>query len=104
MAVVLGAFGPQMLRLVPPAALLVPVAGIGMAFLGLEQATAPFGAPLVGFMVSWGEHADAYAAARTAPSDMATADKVTAAEMFFEVASEFREGLSELSTFKALNL
>lgn len=50
-SVVLGAFGPQMLRVVPPAALLVPVAGIGFAFLGLEQVSAPFGAPLVGFLV-----------------------------------------------------
>ena len=50
-SVVLGAFGPQMLRIVPPAALLVPVAGIGFTFLGLEQASTPFGAPLVGFMV-----------------------------------------------------
>lgn len=50
-SVVLGAFGPQMLRIIPPAALLVPVAGIGFAFLGLEQASAPFGAPLVGFLV-----------------------------------------------------
>ncbi|CAM9711568.1 unnamed protein product [Ectocarpus sp. 12 AP-2014] len=49
-SVVMGAFGPQMLRIVPPAALLVPVAGIGFAFLGLEQATTPFGAPLVGFL------------------------------------------------------
>lgn len=51
MSVVLGAFGPQMIRIVPPAALLVPVAGIGFTFLGLEQASTPFGAPLVGFMV-----------------------------------------------------
>ena len=50
-SVVLGLFGPQLLRVIPPAALLVPVAGIGLAFLGLEQASAPFGAPLVGFMV-----------------------------------------------------
>lgn len=50
-SVVLGAFGPQMLRIVPPAALLVPVAGIGFAFLGLEQVSTPFGAPLVGFLV-----------------------------------------------------
>ena len=48
-SVVLGAFGPQMLRIIPPAALLVPVAGIGLTFLGLEQASTPFGAPLVGF-------------------------------------------------------
>ena len=50
-SVVLGAFGPQMLRIIPPAALLVPVAGIGYTFLGLEQASTLFGAPLVGFMV-----------------------------------------------------
>lgn len=52
-SVVLGAFGPQMLRIIPPAALLVPVAGIGLTFLGLEQASTPFGAPLVGFMVNY---------------------------------------------------
>lgn len=40
-----------MVRVIPPAALLVPVAGISIAFLGLEQASTPFGAPLVGFMV-----------------------------------------------------
>lgn len=51
--VVMGTFGPQMLRIVPPAALLVPVAGIGFTFLGLEQASTPFGAPLVGFMVRY---------------------------------------------------
>ncbi|CAN0017419.1 unnamed protein product [Ascophyllum nodosum] len=49
-SVVLGAVGPQMLAIIPPAALLVPVAGIGFAFLGVEQAAAPFGAPLVGFL------------------------------------------------------
>lgn len=31
--------------------------GIGFAFLGLEQATTPFGAPLVGFLVSEQENA-----------------------------------------------
>lgn len=50
-SVVLGLVGPQMLSVIPPAALLVPVAGIGFAFLGLEQAAAPFGSPIVGFMV-----------------------------------------------------
>ncbi|CAN0368834.1 unnamed protein product, partial [Ascophyllum nodosum] len=49
-SVVLGALGPQMLTIIPPAALLVPLAGIGFAFLGLEQTVAPFGAPMVGFM------------------------------------------------------
>ena len=52
-SVVLGALGPQMLTIIPPAALLVPLAGNGFAFLGLEQTVAPFGAPMVGFMVSY---------------------------------------------------
>ncbi|CAM9100814.1 unnamed protein product [Discosporangium mesarthrocarpum] len=49
-SVVLGAFGPPILKIVPPASLLVPVAGIGIAFLGLEQISAAIGAPLVGFI------------------------------------------------------
>lgn len=46
---VLALFGPLILRYVPPAALLVPIAGIGVAFLGLEQVTNSIGAPLVGY-------------------------------------------------------
>lgn len=46
---VLAFFGPLILRYVPPAALLVPIAGIGVAFLGLEQVTNSIGAPLVGY-------------------------------------------------------
>ncbi|CAM9464400.1 unnamed protein product [Ascophyllum nodosum] len=48
-SVVLGAVGSRVLAIIPPEALLVPLAGVGFAFLGLEQAAAPFGAPLVGF-------------------------------------------------------
>lgn len=51
---VLAFFGPLILRLVPPAALLVPIAGIGIAFLGLEQVTNSFAAPIVGYStVMW---------------------------------------------------
>ena len=46
---VLAAFGPLLLRLVPPSALMVPIAGIGFAFLGLEQVTSSLAAPLVGY-------------------------------------------------------
>lgn len=46
---VLGGIGPQILRFVPPAGLLVPIAGIGIAFLGLEQLTNSIKAPLVGY-------------------------------------------------------
>jgi adenine/guanine/hypoxanthine permease len=45
----LGMFGPLLLQVIPPAALLVPIAGIGIAFLGLEQITASIAAPIVGF-------------------------------------------------------
>lgn len=48
-SVVLGFFGPLILKVVPPAALLVPIAGIGIAFLGLEQLTASIAAPVVGY-------------------------------------------------------
>ena len=50
-SVILGVLGPQMLTIIPPAALLVPLAGVGFTFLGLEQAVASFSAPMVGFMV-----------------------------------------------------
>ena len=46
---VLAAFGPLILKVVPPAALLVPIAGIGVAFLGLEQVTNSLAAPIVGY-------------------------------------------------------
>jgi adenine/guanine/hypoxanthine permease len=42
-------FGPLILKYVPPGALLVPIAGIGIAFLGLEQITASIAAPIVGY-------------------------------------------------------
>jgi AGZA family xanthine/uracil permease-like MFS transporter len=47
--VFLGCFGRLILKIVPPAALLVPIAGIGIAFLGLEQLTGTISAPLVGY-------------------------------------------------------
>lgn len=46
---VLAFFGPLILKYVPPAALLVPIAGIGIAFLGLEQLTNSIAAPIVGY-------------------------------------------------------
>ncbi|CAB9526315.1 Inherit from COG: Xanthine uracil vitamin C permease [Seminavis robusta] len=46
---ILAIFGPFILKVVPPAALLVPIAGIGVAFLGLEQVTNSLAAPLVGY-------------------------------------------------------
>ena len=48
-SVVLAFFGPLILKYVPPGALLVPIAGIGIAFLGLEQATNSIAAPIVGY-------------------------------------------------------
>lgn len=48
-SVVLGIFGRTILKVVPPAALLVPIAGIGLAFLGLAQLTNSIAAPLVGY-------------------------------------------------------
>jgi adenine/guanine/hypoxanthine permease len=45
----LACFGPLILQYVPPAALLVPIAGIGISFLGLEQLTNSIAAPIVGF-------------------------------------------------------
>lgn len=48
-SVFLGCFGRLILKVVPPAALLVPIAGIGIAFLGLEQLTYSIAAPIVGF-------------------------------------------------------
>jgi len=51
---VLAGFGPLILKYVPPAALLVPIAGIGIAFLGLEQTSNSFAAPIVGYnAVMW---------------------------------------------------
>jgi AGZA family xanthine/uracil permease-like MFS transporter len=48
-SVVLGCFGRLILKVVPPAALLVPIAGIGVSFLGLEQLSYSAAAPLVGY-------------------------------------------------------
>jgi AGZA family xanthine/uracil permease-like MFS transporter len=47
--VFLGILGPAILKVVPPAGLLVPIAGIGFAFLGLEQLTNSIAAPIVGY-------------------------------------------------------
>jgi AGZA family xanthine/uracil permease-like MFS transporter len=47
--IVLSFFGPQILTYVPAAALLIPIAGIGFAFLGVEQILSAVSAPLVGF-------------------------------------------------------
>jgi len=48
-SIVLGMVGPFILKVVPPAALLVPIAGIGVAFLGLEQLSNSIAAPIVGY-------------------------------------------------------
>jgi len=48
-SMVLGIFGTQILKFVPPAGLLVPIAGIGIAFLGLEFVANSASAPLVGY-------------------------------------------------------
>lgn len=48
-SIFLGFFGPIILKAVPPAALLVPIAGIGVAFLGLEQLSHSIAAPIVGY-------------------------------------------------------
>lgn len=45
----LGIFGRLILKIVPPAALLVPIAGLGISFLGLEQLAPSIAAPLVGY-------------------------------------------------------
>jgi AGZA family xanthine/uracil permease-like MFS transporter len=38
------------MRYVPPASLLVPIAGIGFSFLGVREITGNFGQPIVGFL------------------------------------------------------
>lgn len=48
-SIVLGCFGMQILKFVPPAGLLVPIAGVGIAFLGLENIANSVSAPLVGY-------------------------------------------------------
>ncbi|KAL3923999.1 MAG: hypothetical protein SGILL_001311 [Bacillariaceae sp.] len=53
-SVFLGCFGMLILKVVPPAGLLVPIASIGFAFLGLEQLSGAIAAPLVGYMtIMW---------------------------------------------------
>jgi len=53
-SVFLGFFGPLILKVVPPAALLVPIAGVGIAFLGIEQVSNSIAAPLVGYpAIAW---------------------------------------------------
>ncbi len=50
----LGLFGRLILKVVPPAALLVPIAGIGFAFLGIEQVSYSIAAPIVGYSaITW---------------------------------------------------
>lgn len=46
---VLAFFGPLILKYVSPAALMVPIAGISISFLGMEQVTNSIAAPLVGY-------------------------------------------------------
>lgn len=46
---VLALFGTLILEYVPASALLVPIAGIGFAFLGIEQITNCLSAPIVGY-------------------------------------------------------
>jgi adenine/guanine/hypoxanthine permease len=48
-SIVLGCFGRLILKVVPPAALLVPIASLGFAFLGLNQLTECLAAPIVGY-------------------------------------------------------
>ncbi|CAJ1935006.1 unnamed protein product [Cylindrotheca closterium] len=48
-SILFGCFGPLILKVVPPAALLVPIAGIGFAFLGIEQVSYSIAAPIVGY-------------------------------------------------------
>eukprot|EP00283_Hemiselmis_rufescens_P021848 CAMPEP_0173438638 /NCGR_PEP_ID=MMETSP1357-20121228/20522_1 /TAXON_ID=77926 /ORGANISM="Hemiselmis rufescens, Strain PCC563" /LENGTH=636 /DNA_ID=CAMNT_0014403947 /DNA_START=20 /DNA_END=1927 /DNA_ORIENTATION=- len=48
--IVFGMIGPVIMQAVPPAALLVPIAGIGFSFLGVGQITACLGQPIVGFL------------------------------------------------------
>lgn len=47
--IVLGCFGNRILKIVPPAALLVPIAGLSFSFLGLEQLSHCIAAPIVGY-------------------------------------------------------
>ena len=48
-SLLLGFFGPWVLRTIPAAGLFVPVAGVGIAFLGLQQVSYCVSAPIVGF-------------------------------------------------------
>jgi AGZA family xanthine/uracil permease-like MFS transporter len=45
----LGCFGPMILKVVPPAGLLVPIAGFGIVFLGLDFVAKIVPAPIVGY-------------------------------------------------------
>merc|ERR1712227_790072 len=49
MTIILGLVGPFILKVVPPAGLLVPIAGIGFAFLGLDNVAKAVSQPLIGF-------------------------------------------------------
>jgi adenine/guanine/hypoxanthine permease len=47
---ILAWFGPLILKYIPPVALLlVPITGIGIVFLGLEQITSSIATPIVGY-------------------------------------------------------
>lgn len=50
LSVVFGIFGDLVLRVTPAATLLTSLAGIGVAFLGISQATATFANPVVGLL------------------------------------------------------
>lgn len=48
--ITLGFFGPQLMRIFPVAAMLVPLAGIGFTWLALNQIAPNFATPAVGFI------------------------------------------------------
>ena len=47
--IVLGVFGRFILKVVPPAALLVPIGALSISFLGMEQLSYSIAAPIVGY-------------------------------------------------------
>ncbi|CAD7700422.1 unnamed protein product [Ostreobium quekettii] len=51
-SIVLSFPAPMLLRFMPPAALLVPIAGIGFSFLGIQQMSEGLAAPIVGYMAT----------------------------------------------------
>eukprot|EP00232_Nephroselmis_pyriformis_P030957 CAMPEP_0182861686 /NCGR_PEP_ID=MMETSP0034_2-20130328/5634_1 /TAXON_ID=156128 /ORGANISM="Nephroselmis pyriformis, Strain CCMP717" /LENGTH=596 /DNA_ID=CAMNT_0024993643 /DNA_START=36 /DNA_END=1826 /DNA_ORIENTATION=+ len=58
--IIVGFVGPEVIKFVPPASLLVPIAGIGFAFLAIGQVVCNFAQPIVGFLpilfvfIGWG--------------------------------------------------